>query len=77
MRQRVLLNPREQRWNRHVRLNGGRIEGITVNAKLYWLAARRCVCGIPDNDSGSRIPEEVLGPDELQRVWQEYLDSSD
>jgi hypothetical protein len=27
--------------------------------------------------AGSRIPEEVLGPDELQRVWQEYLDSSD
>jgi len=23
--------------------------------------------------AGNRIPEEVLGPDELQRVWQEYL----
>jgi hypothetical protein len=27
--------------------------------------------------AGNRIPEEVLGPDELQRVWQECLDSSE
>ena len=24
--------------------------------------------------AGKRIPEEVLGPDELVRVWQEYLE---
>jgi hypothetical protein len=26
--------------------------------------------------AGKRIPEEVLGPDELQRVWQEVFDAS-
>ena len=27
--------------------------------------------------AGNRIPEEVLGPDELHQVWQECLDSSE
>ena len=29
----LLFNPREQRWNRHFRLNGGRIEGITSSGR--------------------------------------------
>jgi 5-methylcytosine-specific restriction endonuclease McrA len=28
-----LFNPREQRWKRHFRLNGGRIEGITASSR--------------------------------------------
>jgi hypothetical protein len=28
-----LFNPREQRWTRHFRLNGGRIEGITASGR--------------------------------------------
>ena len=28
-----LFHPREQRWNRHFRLNGGRIEGITSSGR--------------------------------------------
>ncbi len=28
-----LVKPRERRWNRHVRLNGGRIEGITSSGR--------------------------------------------
>ena len=28
-----LFHPREQRWNRHFRLNGGRIEGITASGR--------------------------------------------
>ena len=28
-----LFNPRGQRWNRHFRLNGGRIEGITASGR--------------------------------------------
>ncbi len=28
-----LFNPREQRWHRHFRLNGGRIEGITASGR--------------------------------------------
>ena len=27
--------------------------------------------------AGNRIPEEALGPDELQQVWQEYVGSFD
>ena len=27
------FNPREQRWKRHFRLNGGRIEGITASGR--------------------------------------------
>ena len=28
-----LFNPRGQRWHRHFRLNGGRIEGITASGR--------------------------------------------
>ena len=28
-----LFNPREQRWNRHFRLNGGLIEGMTTSGR--------------------------------------------
>jgi uncharacterized membrane protein len=28
-----LFHPREQRWNRHFRLNGGLIEGITASGR--------------------------------------------
>jgi hypothetical protein len=28
-----LFHPREQRWHRHFRLNGGRIEGITSSGR--------------------------------------------
>jgi len=42
-----------------------------------WLPEDVCVEYPIMIQAGSRIPEEVLGPDELQRVWQEYLGSSD